>query len=112
MIPVIVAELLDELAHGIPNLPGARCAGHAQLFDVADRQDTQAIAQAKALCASCPALHDCGAWLSSLPRGAKPSGVIAARYVPPPKLRPAYEPRPREPSCVDLAIVWLRGYLA
>ena len=46
MIPVI-AELFDELAHGIPNLPGAACRGHAQLFDVADRHDHQAVAQAK-----------------------------------------------------------------
>jgi hypothetical protein len=46
MIHVIV-ELLDELAHGIPDLHGAACRGHAQLFDVADRHDHQAVAQAK-----------------------------------------------------------------
>jgi len=43
MIPVIVAELLDTLAHDIPDLHGAACRGHPQLFDVADRHDTQAI---------------------------------------------------------------------
>jgi hypothetical protein len=48
---VIVAELLDTLAHDIPDLPGAACRGHPEVFDVADRHDRQAIAQAKALCA-------------------------------------------------------------
>ena len=47
MIPVIVAELLDELAHSLPDLPGAACRGHPELFDVADRHDHQAVAQAK-----------------------------------------------------------------
>jgi Transcription factor WhiB len=72
MIPVIVAELLDTLAHGIPDLHGAACRGHPQLFDVADRHDTPTIAQAKALCASCPVLGDCRAWLASLPRACLP----------------------------------------
>ena len=33
MIPVIVAEVLDELAHGIPDLHGAACRGHADAAD-------------------------------------------------------------------------------
>ena len=37
--PVIVAELLDTLAHDIPDLHGAAYRGHAALFDVADRHD-------------------------------------------------------------------------
>jgi hypothetical protein len=53
MIPVI-AELRDTLAHDIPDLRNAACRGRPQLFDVADRHDTQAVGQAKALCASCP----------------------------------------------------------
>jgi hypothetical protein len=109
---VSVAELLDELAHGIPDLHGAACRGHPEVFDVADRRDRQAIAQAKTVCASCPVLDTCRAWLVSLPKPVRPCGVVAARYLPPPTLRPTYEPRLREPSCVDLAIVWLRGYLA
>jgi Transcription factor WhiB len=110
MIPVI-AELLDTLAHDIPNLPGAACRGHAELFDVADRHDTQGIARAQAVCASCPALRDCRRWLAGLPRLARPCGVVAGRYVPPPKLRPAYQPRPRGPSSRDRATDWLRAYL-
>ena len=39
MMAVIVAEVLDELAHDIPDLHGAACRGHAALFDVADRHD-------------------------------------------------------------------------
>jgi hypothetical protein len=109
---VIVAELLDELTHGIPDLRGAACRGHAALFDVADRHDTQAIARAQAVCASCPVLRDCRRWLASLPRPARPFGVVAGRYVAPPRLPPAYVPRPRAPSSRDRAADWLRGYLA
>jgi hypothetical protein len=47
----VIAELLDELAHDIPDLHGAACRGHPELFDVADRHDRQGTAQAKALCA-------------------------------------------------------------
>jgi hypothetical protein len=112
MIPVPVADLLDTLGRSIPNLPGAACRGHPELFDVADRHDHQAIAQAKAVCVSCPALRGCRTWLASLPRPMRPSGVIAARYVAPPRLPPAYEPRPRAPSSRDRATDWLRGYLA
>jgi hypothetical protein len=112
MIPVMIAELLDELAHGIPDLHGAACRGHPALFDVADRHDTQAIAQAKAVCTACPVLRGCRAWLAGLPRYQRPCGVVAGRYLAPPALRPAYEPRPREPSSVDLATDWLRAYLA
>jgi Transcription factor WhiB len=112
MIPVPVADLLDTLGRSIPNLPGAACRGHPELFNVADRHDHQAIAQAKAVCVSCPALRGCRTWLASLPRPMRPSGVIAARYVAPPRLPPAYEPRPRAPSSRDRATDWLRGYLA
>jgi len=48
MIPVI-AELLDELgrSNSLPDLHGAACRGHPEVFDVADRHDRQAIAEAK-----------------------------------------------------------------
>ncbi len=104
--------MLDTLARDIPDLHGAACRGRAQLFDVADRHDRQGIARAQAVCASCPVLGDCRAWLAGLPRLARPCGVVAGRYVAPPKLRPVYEPRPRAPSSRDRATDWLRGYLA
>ena len=88
MIPVIVAEVLDELARDIPDLHGAACRGHAELFDIADRHDTQGIARAQAVCIACPALRACRRWLAGLPRLARPCGVVAGRYVAPPKLRP------------------------
>jgi hypothetical protein len=109
--PVSVTELLDELAHDIPDLHDAACRGHPEVFDVADRHDTQAIAQAKAVCQSCPALRDCRDWLASLPRAMRPSGVIAGRYLGPPPRPPPYVPVPREPSAPDRAAAWLSAYL-
>ena len=57
-------------------------------------------------------LRDCRRWLASLPKPVRPCGVVAGRYVAPPKLRPAYEPRPRAPSSRERATTWLRAYLA
>ena len=48
----------------------------------------------------------------SLPKPARPCGVVAGRYVAPPRLPPAREPRPRSPSSRDRATDWLRVYLA
>ena len=87
---MIVAELLDELAHDIPDLHDALCRGHAEVFDVADRRDRQAIAQAKAFCIACPALPDCRRWLAGLPRYQRPCGVVAAKFLGPPALRPGF----------------------
>ena len=88
----VIAGLLDELAHAIPDLHGAACAGRPELFDV-DRDDPR-VEEAKALCSGCPVLRDCRRWLAGLPWYRRPCGVVAGRYVPPPRLRPAYEPRP------------------
>ena len=113
MIPVIVAELLDELAHGIPDLHDAACRGRAGEFDIDDgRRNRAAVTRAKAVCQSCPALQDCRDWLTSLPRPVRPSGVVAGRYLAPPPLPPPYVPQPRAPSAPDRATDWLRGYLA
>ena len=81
----VIAELLDELARTIPNLHGAACRGHPELFD-ADRHDHQAITAAKAVCASCPVLGPCRAWLADQPVTLRPCGVVAGRYLgaPPP----------------------------
>jgi Transcription factor WhiB len=108
---MLVAELLDELAHAIPNLHDAACRATPELFDIADRHDYQGISRAKAVCQSCPALQDCRDWLTSLPRPMRPSGVVAGRYLGPPPLPPPYVPVPRPPSAPDRAIVWLRAYL-
>lgn len=105
--PVSVAELLDALAH-TPSLHGAACAGHPEAFDV-DAADHDAIARAKVVCSSCPVLRDCRSWLRGLPRPLRPTGVVAGRYRPPPKLPPLREPR-SSPSR-DRATVWLAEYM-
>ena len=50
--------------------------------------------------------------MAGLPKPVRPCGVVAGRFVPPPRLRPAYEPRPRAPSSRARATDWLRNYLA
>ena len=80
---------------GIPDLWGAACRRHAEVFDVAGRHDAQAIKAAKAICSACPVLRACRAWLVGLPRSARPCGVVAGRYLSPPRLPPAADPRPR-----------------
>ena len=52
------------------------------LFDVADRHDHQAIAQAKLSAPPARPCDDCRAWLAGLPKPARPCGVVAGRYVP------------------------------
>jgi Transcription factor WhiB len=106
---VLVAELLDELAHAIPRLPDAACKGRGDEFDVTNGRDRQAIARAKAICQSCPVFEDCRDWLAGLPPRERPSGVVAGRYYAPPRLRPW---RPRPPNACARAVVWLRDYMA
>src|SRR6478736_3978589 len=70
---------------GIPDLRGAACRGHPELFGVADRHDTSSEGGLHRLPAATSHRPGCG---------------------------PAYEPRPRAPSSRDRATDWLRGYLA
>ena len=67
---------------GIPDLRGAACRGHPELFGVADRHDTQAITAAKAVCIASPALRDCRRRLA---RPAKAGAAVRCRRAP---LRP------------------------
>src|SRR6185312_2391511 len=99
-ITYVIAELLDALTHA-PNLRGAACAGRPELFDVRDGDD-----RAQAVCAACPALAACRSWVDSLPKPLRPSGVIAGRYVPAPRPRPDYIPRPRRPRSREVAADW------
>ena len=64
---------------GIPDLRGAACRGHPELFGVADRHDTQAITAAKAVCIACPALRDHRRWLA---RPAKAGAAVRCRRGP------------------------------
>lgn len=71
----------------MPELPGARCRNHRALFDATctpgGDEDTQLVAlreartEAQAICAACPALAKCRAWVESLPQSRRPGGVVA-----------------------------------
>jgi WhiB family redox-sensing transcriptional regulator len=77
-----VADLLDALAT-TPNLRGAACTGHRDLFDAAvaaKGRPGELHTQAIAVCAHCPALQRCEAWITRLPPRQRPHGVIAGRY--------------------------------
>ena len=106
---VSVAELLDTLTHGIPDLHGFSCRGRPQEFDVDSRDDPR-VKTARAVCRACPAFGPCRRWLIATPRSARPSGIVAGLYQPAPKLRPEREPRGR-PSR-GRAAVWLWAYMA
>ena len=77
----LLVDLLAALA-GAPALPGARCRGRPHLFDPARPAEAEASVadrhrQALALCAACPSLNRCAAWLASLPPTEQPPGVVA-----------------------------------
>ena len=102
-------ELVSQL-HTIPDLPGARCRGRHELFDATitghrgDTPDNLEYARTAAaqLCATCPALHDCAAWLDTQPPHNRPLGITAGRLItinrstqhihPPDTQKPATEP--------------------
>lgn len=76
-----LVDLLAALA-GVPPLPGARCKGHAALFDPARvGEDVSRVERrhrvALETCMGCPALGPCRMWLDSLQPRDRPPGVIA-----------------------------------
>lgn len=69
-----------------PKLNGALCLDKWALFDAADSGDDPLVVeelnrQAITLCRRCLALTDCGAWLNSLPRTKRPTGVVAGQII-------------------------------
>jgi hypothetical protein len=75
---------LDALLGAIraaPALSGARCVGHAKLFDEQPHDDAGLRNEHRAqhLCSRCPALRDCTAWLATLPPRARPLGTVAGK---------------------------------
>jgi Transcription factor WhiB len=75
-------DALLEAVGAAPCLPGARCRGRHSLFDpAAPGEDPEIMtarhAQALGLCAHCPALARCQAWIASLPPRRRPYGVVA-----------------------------------
>ncbi|BBY67560.1 hypothetical protein [Mycolicibacterium helvum] len=83
---------MAALIAGIPDLPGARCKGKADLFEATvgvrpvdgrpSRDELEnARSEALRLCETCPALDACEAWLDGLRPTRRPRGVVAGRVV-------------------------------
>ena len=62
---------------GIPDLPGAVCRGHDELFD--DYDDPDATEYCVSMYKRCPALASCAHWFDSLPAPQGPFGVVAGK---------------------------------
>lgn len=72
-------ELLRALTAG-PNLPGAACKDHLDVFDAtSERGAHRAYTAAIQICAGCPVLQRCGTHWDSLPPRKRPFGVMAGR---------------------------------
>ncbi|RFZ05437.1 Transcriptional regulator WhiB [Mycobacterium marinum] len=69
-------DLCAAILRGTPKLPGALCAGRAELFD----GDTdEAATRAMLLCRHCPARDPCGDWADQL-RYNQAHGVLAGQH--------------------------------
>jgi hypothetical protein len=75
----IAVDLLHTLTD-TPNLPGAACVKHRDVFDACtDRRARGAYRHTIDICAGCPVLQRCSAWISSLPPSQRPFAVTAGR---------------------------------
>jgi hypothetical protein len=85
-------QSVSDLLHAAPDLPGAACTGHWELFDstinlntVEDRPTKQELEYARAeaplLCKSCEALRSCRAYLNGRRPSQRPPGVIAGQII-------------------------------
>jgi WhiB family transcriptional regulator, redox-sensing transcriptional regulator len=70
-------DLLTELLAG-PDLHGASCINHRDLFDATANKGAHGVyPRAIKNCAGCPVLAACRAWVVSLPRDQAPRRVVA-----------------------------------
>jgi hypothetical protein len=76
--PAAAAELLSALT-AAPDLPGAACVSERDVFDACLERGSGGRFYARAIrvCAGCPVLGACGAWVRSLPVRERPYGVTA-----------------------------------
>jgi hypothetical protein len=87
-------DTVQAMLAGIPDLPGARCKGRADLFErtVGGRREESgrpahtyelenARAAALRLCAACPALDPCRVWLDGQRLTRRPRGVVAGQVI-------------------------------
>lgn len=83
---------LQTLLAGIPDLHGAPCKGRSDLFErtVGEHRMTGRLTKAEVddarrealrMCAACPALESCRAWLDALPAARRPTGVVAGLVI-------------------------------
>ncbi len=93
--------LLERILDRVPKLDGAACARPGvdpRLFDPAGPNEPPAAVAARhtaaqSICAGCPALDDCAAWLDTFPKR-PPRGVVAGR-------RPRIAGRPATDATTD-----------
>lgn len=88
---------VTALIRGVPDLPGARCRGQAELFEAAiGRRISEPSREAQAkrrtevenaravalgLCHSCPSLVACRAWVDGMRPTRRPPGVVGGRVI-------------------------------
>ncbi|BBY91307.1 hypothetical protein MGALJ_09760 [Mycobacterium gallinarum] len=83
---------IGALLAGVPDLPGARCAGRWDLYErtvreyrVDGRLTRQELETARTtalrLCETCPVLQPCREYLQGLPISHRPPGVIAGQVI-------------------------------
>lgn len=88
-----VVDLLAVVLAGLPVLPGAACREQRVVFAAAEDGDPGAVEAAQAICATCPAVGACTAWLSSLPEADRPLGVVGGQQIEAPQSRRPGRPR-------------------
>lgn len=81
-VDAVLAALMSKVKS--PALPGARCRGHAALFDEAAPGEPPKVVASRQLmalelCDGCPARDPCSAWVDALPPKQRPAGVVAGR---------------------------------
>jgi hypothetical protein len=99
-----VGALLVDVGE-IPALPGASCRDHVELFDATIKDGwghppaavREAREAARQVCASCPCLADCAAWVRGLPVPLRPRGVVGGALTDPQGRRPTDTPEAPEP---------------
>jgi hypothetical protein len=74
--------LMGKMLRDVPRLEGALCADAERwrLFDAASGPEGPEARAAVALCARCPALNPCRAWVSSLSPPRKPPGITGGQF--------------------------------
>jgi WhiB family transcriptional regulator, redox-sensing transcriptional regulator len=99
----VIGALLLEL-RDIPALPGAACRGRERLFDRTiaasttgeTKATTKARRAARRVCAECPELETCWAWVESLPLSHRPKGIVGGTLIDSSGRCPATEARKRQ----------------